>query len=121
VTLPRPPAHVAPFVRALGPRGAAEFLLRFGGAEMHFAHVPTARGMIARAVGSEGAARLAAEFGGRRMRVPLAKPWLARMLAAEGESVARIARRLHWSDVAVRRALAGERAAADARQLRLFG
>lgn len=121
--LPRPPAHVEPFVRALGPRGAVRFLLAFGGAEMHFAQAPTRRGRLVQAVGAEGAARLAAEFGGLRLRVPLAKAWLARMLAAEGHSVAEIARRLRWSDVAVRRALRGAArdAAGDARQLRLFG
>lgn len=123
MTFPRPPAHVEPFVRALGPQEAARFLLSFGGAEMSLAYSPTARGRLVRAVGAEAAARLAAEFGGLRLRVPLAKPWLARMLAAEGHGTAEIAQRLHWSDVAVRRALRGEaqEAAEDARQLRLFG
>lgn len=119
---PLPPAHVAPFVRALGAPGAVEFLLEFGGAELNVAQAPTARGRLVRALGPEAAARLAAELGGVRLRVPLAKPWLARMLRAEGLSVAEIARRLRWSDVAVRRALRGTaRGAADDRQLRLFG
>jgi hypothetical protein len=40
-----------------------------------------------------------------KRRVPLAKTWLAHVLAARGLPAAAIARRLRMSDVAVRRAL----------------
>lgn len=102
---PRPPAHVAPYVRALGAEAAAEFLIAFGGAEMAFAAAPRGASLLVRAAGEAGAARLVAEFGPVKRRVPLARAWLAHVLAARGLPVAGIARRLRMSDVAVRRAL----------------
>lgn len=104
---PRPPAHVAPFVRALGAEAAAEFLLAFGGAEIALAVAPGAASRLVQALGAAAAARLAAELGPGKLRVPLAKPWLAHVLRARGLPAAEIARRLRWSDVAVRRALKG--------------
>jgi hypothetical protein len=121
--LPPPPAHVAPFVEALGAEATVALLLRFGGAEMHVARRPRARSAVAAAVGPEAAARLAALADRLPRRWPLAKEWLARCLHAQGLPVAEIARRLHASDVAVRGWLkrgAAPRRGPDARQLPLL-
>lgn len=100
--LPPPPAHVAPFVEAVGAEAAVELLLRFGGAEVHVAGRPRARSRLVAAVGEAAAARLAAVADRLPRRWPLAKPWIAQCLHAQGLPVAEIARRLHASDVAVR-------------------
>lgn len=105
VAYPPPPAHVAPFVAALGPALAVEFLLRFGGAEMHIADRPRARAAWAAFVGPEAAQSLADRAHLLPRRVPLANRWLSHCLAAEGQTTAEIARRLRCSDVAVRRYL----------------
>jgi len=103
---PHPPAHVAAYVRALGPELAVKFLMTFGGADLAIGSNPQRRSRLVRTVGYEPARRLA-DIGGLPKRVPLAKPWIARMLAFKGLSTAEIARRLHASDVAVRRWLSG--------------
>lgn len=117
---PRPPAHVEPFVRVLGPDLAVAFLLRFGGAELYLARDPQGRSSVAEVLSAEQARALAELHLPRRM--PTAKPWIARYLAeVEGLSRAEIARRLHVSDVAVRGYLKGaERPPHDPRQPRLF-
>jgi hypothetical protein len=99
---PRPPAHVAPYVEALGPEGAVTFLLEFGGAELSLPAVPKRRSPVARLLGIEAALRLSAVAHRLPRRVPTARPWIAAVLRARGEPVAEIARRLHASDVAVR-------------------
>ncbi|MGY6410649.1 MAG: helix-turn-helix domain-containing protein [Alkalilacustris sp.] len=101
VAWPPAPAHVAPFVAALGPALAVEFLLRFGGAELHIAVWPRARSAWAAFVGPEAAQRLADRAHLLPRRVPLGNPWLARCLAAEDHPTAEIARRLRASDTAV--------------------
>lgn len=99
---PRPPAHVAPYVEALGHDLAVEFLLRFGGGELPIPEAPTLRGRLVAALGPEAAARLAAVRDRLPRRVPVASPWLARALAAQGLPVAEIARHVRASDVTVR-------------------
>ena len=54
-------------------------------------------------MGHEKAAGLAEKVGDLKMRIPLAKPWLAAVFAWQGESTAEIARRLHVIDSSVRR------------------
>lgn len=120
--LPQPPAHVAPYVGVLGIDGTVEFLLTFGGAELYLAANPKGRGRLAAAVGVEKAAALASAAEHLPRRVPTAKPWIAQVLRTQGLTVAEIARKLHSSDVAVRRWLKSTEppAATDPRQLRLF-
>ncbi len=100
--LPPPPAHVAPFVEVLGTEGAVDFLLNFGGAELYLSQRPRPDSRISRAIGQKRAAELARSGLRVPRRIPTAKPWIARVLRAQGLSVAEIARRLHVSDVAVR-------------------
>jgi hypothetical protein len=99
----RPPAHVEPFVRVLGQALAVEFLMAFGGTEVHWATDPKGRSKMAGMIGVERARALADLDLPRR--VPNAKPWLVHVLRAEGLSVPEIAVRLHVTDVTVRRML----------------
>lgn len=119
----RPPAHLAPYVDVLGEDLAVEFLLAFGGAELAFFRTPR-RSRLVEVVGADLAARLAevADLYQLPRRIPTGKPWLARVLREKGLSQAEIARRLHTSDVTIRKYLAdaGEACEAPPRQMRLF-
>lgn len=105
---PAPPAHVAPYVDALGTDLAIEFLLHFGGAELYLAKAPQSSRLVA-FMGPEPARRLAAEAHRMQRRVPLASPWIAATLASRGVPIAEIARRVRASDVAVRKWLRAAR------------
>jgi len=120
--LPPPPAHVEPYVRVLGIEGAVEFLMTFGGAELYLAANPKGRGRLAELVGIDRATALARAAEHLPRRVPTAKPWVARVMHAKGLPKAEIARRLHTSDVSVRRWIndGPGPGAADPRQLPLI-
>jgi hypothetical protein len=110
MTIPRPPAHVQPYVDALGAATAVQFFLRFGGAELYIPRDPKGGSELADLLGMPAARALSAlaERTILPRRVPIPKPWLARYLkVTAGLSHAEIARRLHASDVAVRRWIAG--------------
>lgn len=99
--IPRPPANIDPFVRVLGAELAFEFLMQFGGAELYLAPTPKGGSEVEALIGADLVARLAAL--GLPRRVPTAKPWLAQYLKTQsGLSHAKIARRLHTTDVTVR-------------------
>ncbi len=100
--LPRPPAHLEPYVRILGTEGAIAFLMRFGGAELYIRRTGAAAPLLAETVGTEAAQRLAQAADRLPRRVPVGKPWIARVRAAQGWTVAEIARTLHVTDVTVR-------------------
>lgn len=120
---PPPPAHLEPYVRVLGADGAIEFLLTFGGGEIYLTTTPNRRARVVELIGLERASALAAAVGQMKVRVPTAKPWIARCLRAQGVTVADIARKLHVADVSVRRWLNDSHRAGrneDNRQLRLF-
>lgn len=110
MNIPRPPAHVAPFVEALGAELAVRFLLRFGGAELYIPRDPKGGSELAEVLGMP-AARAISALADRTVlprRIPTAKPWIARYLkATAGLSHAEIARKLHASDVSVRKWIAG--------------
>lgn len=125
---PRPTAQVQMFVDALGTEGAVEFLLAFGGAELYLPQNPRPDSRLVQVMGME-AARALGVMAQRCMvpdRIPTAKPWIARVLRARGLPNAEIARRLHVTDVTVRRWIAGHGndeasgAAANPNQLSLF-
>lgn len=119
--LPRPPAHLQRYVDALGVDQTVEFLLRFGGADLHVSRNPRPNSPVVLTLGEEGARRLfdAYETYNLPKRVPLGKRWIAQVLFTQGDSVASIARRLHMSDTAVRRYTSAQRHH-DPRQLPLL-
>lgn len=121
---PPPPAHLEPYVRVLGADGAIDFLLVFGGGEIYLTTTPNHRAQLVQRVGLSRAVALAVAIGQMKVRVPTAKPWIARCLRARGDTVADIARQLHVADVSVRRWLKGAnvapRKAPDPRQMTLF-
>jgi len=124
-TPPRPPAHIAPYVQALGPDMAVKFLLHFGGADLSIPRDPKGGSEIVKVLGLDGARALSALAQHTRLqfRVPLGKPWIAQhWFITEGLSKAEIARRLHTSVPSVTRWLAGgpTRAFPDPRQASLF-
>lgn len=122
MTTPRPPAHVAPYVDVLGQDLAIRFLLEFGGAELYIAASPKGRSRVVEVVGQDGAVALAQIAHRLPKRVPTAKPWIALVMRRESATVADIARKLHVSDVAVRRWLKRSSIgrAEDPRQMRLL-
>lgn len=120
--LPPPPAHVEPYVRVLGVETTVEVFLHFGGSELYLASNPKGGSELAQKIGRDKAAALAQSVGHLKVRVPTAKPWLARCLYARGLPKAQIARKLHTTDVTVRKWLDGETGGRfdDPRQLGLF-
>ena len=126
---PRQPAHIQPYVAVLGIEDTIRFLLAFGGAELYLTTTPKGRSKLALMFGLTKAAAIARAAEHMPRRVPTAKPWIALVWAAQGQSVADICRTLHVSDVTVRgwlkRAVEGEfnppaNGPANDRQLRLF-
>lgn len=115
-------------MRVLGLEGAVAFLLTFGGAEIYIARNPQGRGRVEAAIGRDAAMRLADASASLPRRIPLCKPWVARVLKARGapgENIplptAEIARRMHTSEVSVRKWLKGHVGSQpDPRQHSLF-
>jgi len=113
--LPPVPQNIAPFVDVLGIDGTVEFLLEFGGAEVWYPSGKNSASELVQVLGAEKALALADRADALKARIPLAKPWLAKVLHAKGLSQARIARKLHASDVTIRKYL-GETSASSATQ-----
>jgi len=103
---PAPPANLEPYVRILGVEDAVLFFMTFGGAEMYLAADPR-RSKLVEVLGVEKARALAQEDAQRGLprRVPLGKPWVAAVLRSTGLPVAEIGRRMHTTDVTVRKYL----------------
>lgn len=101
--VPRPPAHLQPYYEVLGLDLTIEFLLQFGGAELYIPASSKGRSELVALIGDDKTRELAARAERLPARVPIGKPWLADVFRCQGSSVAQIARRLHVSDVAVRR------------------
>jgi len=95
MTHPRPPAHVQPYVEALGAELALTFLLHFGGADLYIPANPTGRSELVKVIGEDGALALYRIRDKLQYRVPTAKPWIAQMLKEKGLSKADIARKMH--------------------------
>lgn len=123
--IPRPPAHVQPYVDALGADLALDLLLAFGGSEVYLASRPTEKSRVAQVIGLDGVAALAQVSDSLKSRIPTARPWCAACLRARGLPVAEIARRLSANDSSVRRWLKaadteGSDKPGDPRQLSLI-
>lgn len=102
--LPPPPAHLEPYVAALGTELAVEFLLQFGGAALYIADKPTERSALVKALGKDAAVALSQVHReqGLPEQVPTGKKWIAQVLFAQGCSIAQIARRIHMTEATVR-------------------
>lgn len=97
-------AQVQPYVDALGLDLAVEFILQFGGSYTYVSESPQERSEVVMLVGRENTIRLAKRVGAGSLRVHNAKPWLAAYFRyKKGWTVNATARKLHVSDVAIRR------------------
>lgn len=99
----KPTAQVQAFVDALGEDLAVKFLLTYGGAECYIAANPGKSSKLVKLVGMDNALRLYDVSHRIPARIPTARPYLAAVLRSWGLPDAEIARRLHASDVTVRK------------------
>jgi hypothetical protein len=114
----RVPAHIQPFVTAVGIEKTVQFLLAFGGSYAYLSENPQERSPVAQEIGRAATIALAEQVGAGGFRVPTGKPFIAAHLKYnKGLTINEIARQLHTTDVTVRKWLRD----ADARQLDLFG
>jgi hypothetical protein len=123
MNIPRPPAHIEPYVVALGAERAVRFLLAFGGADFYIAKDPKGASKAVEVIGLDGLSALSEIRDRLQYRVPTGKNWIARYLSVvEGKSKAEIARTLHTSTTSVSRWLAEDyrRPFRDPRQQSLF-
>ncbi len=113
----QPPAHVAPYVEALGETKAVEFLMEFGGGVAYLSGNPQPGSDLCNLIGRDGVVALASQIGDGPLRIPTAKPYLAAVFEARGKNRQQIARTLHVTDVTVRSWLNGK---TDPRQQQLI-
>ena len=123
--VPRPPAHVQVYVDVLGIDLTIDLLMTLGGSECYFAQNPRGGSAVERVIGPTKTAEMARCLPQLSVRIPTARPWLAQVFHARGMSVVEICRKLHVTDVAVRKYLKTAQARADhhqrdPRQMRLF-
>lgn len=100
---PPPPAHLEPYVTALGAEAAIKLFLAFGGTFLHIPRDPKGRSELVKVLGMDGA-RALAELSDRvhlPRRLPIGKKWIAQVLKSEGWTEAKIATRLHVTNVTV--------------------
>lgn len=98
----RPPAHVEPYVNILGEELAVKFLLSFGGAELYFKWKSDARDDLLALIGAEAVRKLADAQSRLPRRVPKADAYIARVLTAQGLTIAQVARKVRVTDKTVR-------------------
>jgi DNA-directed RNA polymerase specialized sigma24 family protein len=114
----RVPAHVQPYVTAVGIEKTVQFLLAFGGSYAYLSENPQERSPVAQEIGREATIALARQIGVGSLSVPTAKPFIASYFKyIEGLTTNEISRRLHTTHVTVRKWLA----AGESYQLDLFG
>jgi hypothetical protein len=127
MTTPSPPAQLEPYVRVLGVEGAIQLFLNFGGTFLHIPRDPKGRSELVKVLGMEQAQALAdlAQRTHLPRRLPIGKPWIARVLKSRGLPESQIATRLHVTNVTVTRWLKPDQTPAydlrrDPRQPDLF-
>lgn len=114
----RVPAHIQPYVTAIGIEKTVQFLLAFGGSYVYLSENPQDRSPVALAIGKAAAIKLARQIGAGGFRCPTGKPFIAAHLKYnKGFTTNAIARQLHTTDVTVRSWLKG----GESFQLDLFG
>lgn len=110
------PAHVRPYVDALGLQLAARFLMEFGGSVGYLSVNPRQDAEIARFLGRDMTIALARSVGEGPVAFPTARPFLAKVLRDNGLNNQQIARRLSVTYRTVRSWLNGD----DPNQMSLF-
>lgn len=118
---PPPPAHLEPYVTALGTEGAIKLFLAFGGTFLHIPRDPKGRSELVQVLGMEAAQALA-ELSARThlpRRLPIGKKWIAQVLQSQGLPESKIATTLHVSNVTVAQYLR-PKSRLDPRQPELF-
>lgn len=106
------PAHVAPYVEALGAPAAVALFLALGGSQIYLPRRSSTRTLAAKTIGADNVERLAAALGYGYIKVPLARQWIAQVLRADGASDNEIARQVR-ADVATVRRWLGPKTSAD--------
>lgn len=106
------PAIVMPYLAALGEDRARDFLLKFGGQELTIPARLSAKSPLVREVGEAGAVAFREQLGAGKLRVPMARRWVAVRLEAIGVEPAEIAKRLRVTRESVRHYLAKPKAGA---------
>ncbi|MBJ3783396.1 hypothetical protein [Devosia sediminis] len=98
------PAHIQPYVDVLGLDLTIDFLLAFGGAPLYLPSERTQTdSRLAEVVGADKAVALGKQLGRGTVRVPIQKRFIAACLLAKNVPIVEIARKLHVSDVSIRR------------------
>jgi hypothetical protein len=122
MTTPPPPAHLEPYVTALGVEAAITLFLTFGGTFLSIPRDPKGRSQLVEALGID-AARALADLAQRThlpRRLPIGKPWIAAVWKSQGLTEAKIATSLHVSNVTVAGWLRPTHRSRDDRQPSLF-
>lgn len=102
IRIPRPPAHLAPYLEVLGWELAIRFLLSFGGAKLYMPEVARGRSEAEAMLGKERLDALSERLGAKlTIRVPTGNPWIIATLRARGMAVNEIARKVRVTDVTV--------------------
>lgn len=101
------PANLEPFINTLGFDKGIEFLLRFGGAAMYLPKKPQSggRSMASSLLTADEIIALSKAIDREHLRIPVAKKFIVAYLHGRGVSVGEIARKLHMTDVTVRKYL----------------
>jgi hypothetical protein len=119
---PPPPAHLEPYVSALGIEGAIKLFLAFGGTFLSIPRDPKGQSRLVQELGLESARALAdlAQRTHLPRRLPIGKPWIAQVWKSQGLTEAKIATSLHVSNVTVAGWLRPAPRPRDDRQASLF-
>lgn len=110
------PAHVAPYVDALGIDDALKLILNMGGCDIYIPAKSTDKSMSAELIGAAAVEKLAATLGPGYFKIPLARKWAGQTLRAQGKGTAEIARTVRADVATVRRWLN----VPDPRQIDMF-
>jgi hypothetical protein len=113
----RVPAHVQPYVTAIGIEGAYKFLRAFGGSYVYLSENPQERSSVIKVMGASDTIALARQVGSGNFCIPTAKPFIAAYLKyMKGLSNNEICRELLATPTTVRKWLS----TSESRQLDLF-
>ena len=122
---PTPPAHLEPYVSALGVEAAIQLFLNFGGTFLSIPRDPKGQSELVRILGMKKAQALAdlAQRTALPRRLPIGKKWIAQVMKARGLPESKIATTLHLTNVTVSKMLRGDLqdgVSRDRNQLDLF-